>query len=288
MPLLGIDIGATQIKAGLVSEVRVVRSARIASPGNLEDFRAGLQALMAALEPGTLEGIGVGCKGIIGADTRVERLPGTLHFLEGHRLVDLLPAAPRVVADNDARVALAGEVAFGTARGLRNVLMLTLGSGVGGGLLVDGQMVRGAGGIGGHLGHYTVDPQGPVCICGNRGCLETYFSAHALEGAVAAAVRRGALPRQLSAEELFHSTEPAAQWIVESAERQLAGALAGLVFVVDPELIVLGGQMAGAPGLLDRMAGAVAQRTEGYLRRRVPVRRAEILDGVLGAAALVM
>ena len=138
--------------------------------------------------------VGVGCKGIINPDsTRIEILPGTLHFLEGLRLSDIvgLPMDVPVFADNDARVAMAGEMVWGAARDLQNAIMFTLGTGVGGAVLANGQLLRGQSGVAGHLGHVTIECDGPVCICGNRGCLETVFSAKAIEGEAWAAVRRG-------------------------------------------------------------------------------------------------
>src|SRR5262249_22468417 len=139
-------------------------------------------------------GVGVGCKGIINPEsTQVETLPGTLHYLQGLRLSDLvgLPLDVPVFADNDARVALAGEVVWGAARGRTDVVMLTLGMGVGGAVLVNGNLLRGHAGVAGHLGHIVVEPEGAPCFCGSRGCLETVFSARAIEGDAWAAVHRG-------------------------------------------------------------------------------------------------
>jgi glucokinase len=137
MAILGVDIGGTQIKAGLVSATgEILRQGRIATPATLAEFTREFPALVRSLGAGDLEGVGIGCKGVIHPmSTRVEVLPGTVHYLEGEHLRDFLPHAPVVVADNDARVALAGEMAWGAARGRRDVLMLTLGTGVGGGIV---------------------------------------------------------------------------------------------------------------------------------------------------------
>ena len=197
MVVLGIDIGSAQIKAGMVDEQgAIVASRTIETPADLDGFLSSLQdAIRWLLEATALPaGVGVGCKGIIDPDsTRIEVLPGHLHFLQGLRLADLvgLPLDVPVFADNDARVALAGEMVWGAARGHSNVVMLTLGTGVGGAVLANGQLLRGHSGVAGHLGHLTVDPDGPVCVCGNRGCLETVFSARAIEGEAWAAVHRG-------------------------------------------------------------------------------------------------
>src|SRR5262249_45013057 len=185
MVVLGIDIGGTQIRAGMVDESGAILASRtIATPNDLDAFLPSLQDVIRWLLEATAlpAGVGVGCKGIINPDsTRIESLHGALHYLEGQRLADLvgLPLDVPVFADNDARVALAAEMVWGAARDRQNVLMLTLGAGVGGAVLANGHILRGHTGVAGHLGHITVDPSGPLCACGNRGCLETAFSARA-------------------------------------------------------------------------------------------------------------
>ncbi len=137
-----------------------------ATPEALEPMRFALRQLVRdALGQESVQGVGFGCKGIVDPKTtRVDRLPGIWQYLEGTRLRDLLdeivPSDTPFAADNDAKAALAGEVAFGAARGKRNVMLLTLGTGIGGAILCDGQLLRGASGVAGHLGHFTVDPEG--------------------------------------------------------------------------------------------------------------------------------
>ncbi len=177
MIVLGVDIGGIQIKAGMVDEKGAILASRtIQTPGDPEAFSSALHdAISWLLEAvGMPAGVGIGCKGIINPDsTKVEILPGTLHFMEGLRLSDVigLPLDVPVFADNDARVAMAGEMVWGAARGRQDALMFTLGTGVGGAVLAAGQLLRGQTGVAGHLGHITVVPDGDVCICGNRGCL---------------------------------------------------------------------------------------------------------------------
>lgn len=298
MAILGVDIGGTQIKAGLVSaEGELLKQGRIATPATLEVFAREFPALVRSLGAGSLEGVGIGCKGVIHPETtRVEVLPGTVHYLEGLHLRDFLPQAPVVVADNDARVALAGEMAWGAARGKQHVLMLTLGTGVGGGIVANGKMLRGHSGVAGHLGHYTIDVRGPLCICGNRGCLETYFSSKAMESEAAAMLHRGlatAMRAPLTCERIFeHAREgdPAARSIIANAVEKLAGAVAGLLLALDPEILILGGQIAQAGEiLLDPLKAQIRERTFAMLRREVPIVPTRIADGtgLLGAAALV-
>lgn len=188
MVMLGIDIGGAQIKAGMVDEEGAILAARtIPTPADLDTFLPALhEAVEWLLEATALPaGVGVGCNGIINPDsTRVETLRGSLHFLEGLRLSELigLPDDVPVFADNQARMALAGEMVWGAARGHEDVVMLTLGMNVGGAAAVGGRLLRGHCGVAGHMGHITVEPDGVPCVCGNRGCLETVFSARAIDG----------------------------------------------------------------------------------------------------------
>ena len=304
MPVLGIDIGGTRIKAGLVDDSgRILASRVFKSPVSLDEFRCSIDDIVSGLGEGDIEGVGIGCKGIINSETtQVEVLPGTLHFLEGLRLADFISKPVPVHADNDARVALAAEVIWGAARGRRNAVMLTLGTGVGGGVLAEGRILRGAGGVAGHLGHLTVDPDGAACICGNRGCLETIFSARAIEAEAMAAVLRGVHsrltdqfrddPRSITCEAVFALAaqgDDVARAICERAIKYLAGAVAGIFGAFDPEVVIAGGQIASAgPALFEPLQAQVTARARRLVGRDVPVIPAEIGEsGVVGAAALV-
>src|SRR5450631_1791629 len=247
MLVLGIDIGGSQIKAGMVDEVGAILASRtVDTPPDLESFVASLHGAIRWLLEATAvpAGVGVGCKGIINPDsTLIEVLPGSLHYLEGLRVSDLigLPIDVPVFADNDARVALAGEMVWGAAKGHENVIMLTLGTGIGGAVIANGHLLRGHAGVAGHLGHLTIDPDGPLCACGNRGCLETIFSAKAIEGEAWSAVHRGChstltrlfrdQPQLATCRTIFQAASEGDELsiaIVSKAIRGLAGGIAGL------------------------------------------------------------
>jgi glucokinase len=307
---LGIDIGGAQIRAGMVDEKGAILASRvIPTPADMEAFVPSLHdAIRWLLEATSVPaGVGVGCKGIINPDsTRVEMLPGNLHFLEGQCLSQLvgLPIDIPVFADNDARVALAGEMVWGAASGRENALMLTLGMGVGGAALVDGRILRGHSGVAGNLGHITVDPDGPMCACGNRGCLEAVFSARAIEGEAWAAVHRGCnstltrlfreQPQLATCRTIFQAAregDELSQSIIGKAVHKLAAAIAGLLHVFDPETVILGGQVTSAgEDLLVPLQEAVWARSRGLLGRDVPLVEQQVADksGIVGAAGLVM
>jgi glucokinase len=177
--------------------------------------------------------------------------------------------------------------------------MLTLGTGVGGGVFANGRILRGASGAAGHIGHLTIDPDGPLCVCGNRGCLETLFSARAIESEAFAALHRGVETRLAACQskvptcaevfELAQQGDAVAGDIVQRATKVLGAALAGLAHVLDPEVIIprradfRGKRCAAARTVAAgrRMACALP------LRRDVPVVRSKLVDpsGVIGAAA---
>lgn len=310
MVVLGIDIGGTQIKAGMVDELGAILASRtVETPVDLEGFVPSLHdAIRWLLEATTLPaGVGVGCKGIINPDsTLVEVLPGALHYLEGLRLSDLvgLPIDVPVFADNDARVALAGEMVWGAAKGYENVIMLTLGAGVGGAVIANGQLLRGHNGMAGYLGHLTLDPNGLPCSCGNRGCLETVFSARAMEGEAWSAVHRGCpstltrlfreQPQLATCRTIFQAAsegDELSQFIVGKAIHNLAAAIAGLLHVFDPQVVILGGHVVDAGAeLLTPLRDEVWARSRNLLGREVPLLEQQVADksGIVSAAGLVM
>lgn len=310
MAYLGVDIGGTHIKAGLVDRDGSILTRKIIdTPTSLDAFRtafiATIQELTAGKEPPV--GAGVGCKGIINpATTEAEIVPGTFRFLEGVRLSSLveltLGQSVPVYADNDARVALSGEIVWGAARGKKNVVMLTLGTGVGGAVLAEGKILRGVRGVAGHLGHISVDSDGVACICGNRGCIEAIFSARAIEAEAIHHVHRGCesvltekfeeRTEALTCQAVFDIAaqgDELARRIRDQATEKLGAVIAGLLHTFDPELVILGGQISEAGAVLfEPLQRAVAWRTRRLLGREVPIVPQGVADrsGIVGAASL--
>jgi glucokinase len=300
---IGVDIGATVIKAAVVGiDGGLVESFHEPSPRSAPALRNFVQSILSRSKTPVC-GIGIGCKGIIdAASSRVKSLPGDLHFLEGQVLRDVIAAGDVPVwAENDARTALIAEVLWGAARGRRNVVMLTLGTGVGGAALVDGVILRGAGGAAGHLGHVTLDPRGGLCICGNYGCLETSFSSRAIESDYWAHMHRAA-PTKLSmsdtgqlpdTEAIFRAAaegDECARHVIDRALEYLGVAVVGFLHTFDPEIFILGGNIAAAgPQLIAPIRDKITQRTKTLLGREVPIvfQKTVGYGGVAGAAGLV-
>lgn len=300
---IGIDIGGTAIKAAFVGlSGELIESFQASSPRTVPALRDFVASIVARVKH-PVRGIGIGCRGIIDADsTRVRSSPGALCFLEGQLLSEAISAGDLpVCAENDARAALIGEVLWGSARGKRNVVMLTLGTGVGGAVLADGIILRGASGAAGHLGHTTIDPRGGLCICGNYGCLETHFSSRAIESDYWAHMHRAA-PAKLSMsntgevpnpEAIFRAAadgDECARHVVDRALEYLGAAVVSLLHTFDPEIFILGGNIAAAgPQLIAPIQERIARRTRTLLGREVPIVFQKLVGhgGVAGAAGLV-
>jgi predicted NBD/HSP70 family sugar kinase len=191
-----------------------------------------------------------------------------------------------VEIDNDANLGALGEVLFGAARGLRNVVYVKVSSGIGAGLVLAGRLYRGSAGKAGELGHVQARPHGAVCRCGNRGCLETVASTPALVDLLRRSHGPGFAFGDLLG--LLAAGDPGATRVVEDAGHAIGRVLGDLCDLLDPEAIVVGGELAasGEP-FLEAMRAEIGDR---LLPRAVDVRpgllgeRAE----VLGALALVI
>jgi len=206
----------------------------------------------------------------------------------------------KVVVDNDANAWALGEYWRGAARGRRDVVLLTLGTGVGGGLIVGGKLVYGQSGMAGELGHVTVNPDGPRCDCGSHGCLESYASASGLRGLVEQRLglaRGDPLPVQIvDAEGNFSVRGLSAQArrgdrlaleAFATAGYYLGIAIASFLNTFNPELVVIGGGVAGAlPFMRNTMIAQVRERAFTAIVSQATIVRAALgpRGGVVGAA----
>ncbi len=262
---IGVDIGGTAIKAAIVGVGgELLENFHAPSPRSASALRDFVHSVLKRAKL-PVQGIGIGCKGIIdAASSRVKSLPGDLHFLEGRLLSEVIDAGDLTVcAENDARTALIAEVLWGAARGRRNVVLLTLGTGVGGAALVNGAILGGAGGAAGHLGHMSAK----LCLdsAGQPPNTEAIFRA-AADG------------------------DESARHVLDCAFEYLAAAIVSILHTFDPEILILGGNIAAAgPQLLTPIQDKVAKRTKVLLGRVVPIvfQKAVGYGGVAGAAGLV-
>ena len=226
-----------------------------------------------------------------------------LHATEGIPLKDELEPGIGlpVTVENDNNAAAWGEFRFGAASEAKHLLFVGLGTGIGGGIVIHGQLLRGAQGAAGELGHVTVQATGPRCACGYRGCLEAFASGTAIGRRRAreianerpdSALGKLAAERKVLGEDvtdLAREGDEAALFVLEEAGRWLGIGLAGFVNILNPEVVVVGGGAMEAGELILK-----ATRREIHLRSRSPSReRGEVKEatlgpeaGVLGAAAL--
>ena len=298
--VLAIDIGGTKLAAGVVDAAGHVHSFLV-TPTDGETGRdrvverlleLGRRAAEASELPWSeIRAVGIGCGGPLDARRGLISPP----YLPGWHDVPLVAIAEEayglpVVVENDATAAAAGEHRYGAGAGTRNLVYLTVSTGVGGGVVVDGRLYRGSQGNGAELGHVTVDWRGRVCRgCGRRGCLEAYVSGTS----IAERAREAGLDLATAADvaAAARSGDAGAQAVWEETVAALACGLTSIVNLFEPELVVIGGGVSRAGEMLlgpvrervraDAMtpAGAEVEIVPSALGERV---------GVVGAAAIVL
>jgi glucokinase len=201
--------------------------------------------------------------------------------------------------ENDANAAALGEHVYGAGRGCRHLIYITVSTGIGGGLIIDGRLYRGATGVAGELGHMTIEPDGPLCGCGNRGCLEALASGTAIAARGEELVAQGGSARlaqeegELTAETVSCAADQgdiACQGIIRRAGYYLGVGLASYVNIFNPEVIIIGGGLTKAGELLLGPARAeMAARAMREALKAVQLKPAELGDyaGVMGMVALL-
>jgi glucokinase len=298
---LALDIGGTKLAAGVVDASGHVHSfvvapseaARGPKPGLERLFDLGRKAVdVSGVGWADIGAVGIGCGGPLDAERGVLLSPP---HLPGWRDVPVTALAEQAyerpaVLENDGTAAAAGEHRYGAGAGARNMVYLTISTGVGGGVVLDGKLYRGSTGNGSELGHITIDWNGRVCRgCGRRGCLEAYVSGTS----IAERAREAGLDGASSAPEVAAAAEagdPVAEAVWEETVAALASGMTSIVNVFEPDVVVVGGgvsrsgeQLLGpvrARVVADAMggAGALVRIVESALGEQV---------GVVGAAAIV-
>jgi glucokinase len=304
---LGVDVGGTATKAGLVDRSGAV----LLRFQRASERNAGTKGIIAVVEELvrragglglTVEGIGVGAAGFIDADSgSVTFAPNIVY--DDPQIADAVRSrvGVPVIVDNDANAAVWGERSFGAASGSDHVAYVTVGTGIGSGFVVQGRLLRGFSGAAAELGHTIVDPAGPRCGCGLRGCLEQFGS-----GIGIARMARELLPDArdssilafagsidaVSAEDVAraaHQYDETARRVLANAGRYLGIGLSNIANMFDPEVIVLSGSVikAGEP-FLGPVRDELFRLTAAQRRRpmRLDVTSLGGDAGIVGAAAL--
>ncbi|TAM89389.1 MAG: ROK family glucokinase [Jatrophihabitans sp.] len=310
MPLaIGVDIGGTKVLAGVVDDEGVIL-ARDRAPTPRADAAATeavIARLVASLRetfPGAV-GVGVGAAAWLGPDRSTVLFSPHLAWRNvriREALAAVLPLP--VCVENDANAAAWGEFRFGGGRGLDSICCLTIGTGLGGGLVLDGRLYRGAGGMAGEPGHMTLVPGGRLCACGKSGCWEMYASGRALArdaqqlatespAAAAAMLARAGSIADLDGPVVTAAAadgDPAAQAICAAMGRWLGRGMANVAALVDPAVFLVGGGVSAAGEMLLAPAREeLDAEMPGRLYRPAPLVRQATLGadaGLIGAADL--
>lgn len=290
---IGIDLGGTKIEGVLLGEnpTQPLMRLRIKTPRSdgyeaiLDAIEGLAQSLESAAPPGAIT-IGVGIPGTISTTSGLVKNANTVELIGRPLAADLERRLRRpIFVENDANCFALAEALHGAGRGARCVFGVILGTGVGGGIILDHRIWSGSQGIAGEWGHTVFDPAGPPCYCGRRGCVEVYLSGPGMEREY---VDAGGQPR--SAAEIWaraESGEMLARQSARSYKERFGRALAQVVNILDPDMIVLGGGVSNAPGLAEEAPTLIRPYlfNDEILTR---VRRHALGDsaGVLGAAWL--
>ncbi len=305
-PTFGVDLGGTNVRCGVVDRDGVVlREVREPTPLGGDAVVATMAGLVRRLAEDFPEAaaVGVGAAGLVDRDGAVQFAPN----IQGLRRAPLRRALEAelgvpVVVDNDANAAAWGEVVHGAAKGALYALVITLGTGIGGGIVARGRVIRGAHGFAAEVGHFQIDPDGPVCACGERGHWESYASGTALGRMgrewAAAGKAPGVLARaggQVDAVtgvfvgDSAQAGEPDGVALLAEYVDYVAIGLAGLANILDPERIVVsGGLVELGDALFAPLRTAFARRVEGpEYRPEIAIVPAQLGEqaGVIGAAA---
>ncbi|HSL01189.1 MAG TPA: ROK family protein [Rubrobacteraceae bacterium] len=305
MNAIGVDVGGTKIAAAVVSlEGKIFNEVRYPTqavpPNRLIETIA--RAIMEVKDGFEVGGVCLAVPGLIlAAENKVIFSPN-LHEIENIRLDEEIGRRTglSVTVENDANAAAWGEFRYGAGKDVDHQVFITLGTGVGGGVITHGVLLGGAQGAGGELGHVTIDPTGPRCGCGNHGCLEALASGTAIRRRArevandrpGSALGRLAVEREVLGEDvtrLAQEGDEAAISVLEETGRWLGIGLAGFVNVFNPEVVAIGGGVSRAGEfILEPARKEVQLRARSPSRDLVEIKEATLgpESGVLGAAAL--
>ena len=281
--VVGIDIGGTNIVAGTVAEDGSELLGLVSEPTFPEQGADAVlarivkltKASMAAARGKEIAGIGIGSPGPLDTKTGVVLLTpnlGWTNFPLRDRLTQAL-GLPATL-DNDANCAIFGEWWRGAARGADYVVGLTIGTGIGGGIVLGGQVYRGASDIAGEIGHMTIDSTGRLCKCGNYGCLEAYSSGPAIAARAVEGIRPGtdtSLPKYVNGDlskitaqlvyEAAHDGDDYAREVVKDTAKFLGAGVASLINIFNPEVVVVcGGVTLAGDRLFEPLRAEVRRR----------------------------
>ena len=308
---LGIDVGGTVVKGALVSENgeilakgKIPTDSKIGGEKIIRDIAAFCEELTSSygIKLSAVEGIGMGIPGIVDGENGVIIYVPNLNWrnFEGAKLLSSLTGLP-VKISNDANAAALGETKFGAGKNYKSTIMITLGTGVGGGVIIDGKLFEGNKGAGTELGHMVIVSGGEPCNCGRRGCLEAYASATALIRDTRRAMQKNPSSKLWQIGSLdkvdgklafdFYDTDADARAVVDNYIEKLATGIVDFANIFRPEAVIIGGGVCAQGENLRAPLEKILKKElyAGEVGPKVDLLIAELQNdaGSLGAAALV-
>lgn len=305
--VIGVDLGGTNMRTALLSPDGLILDRHKVSTHAAEGWKQVVARLVEnivrhqkiAIGKGlTVAAAGVGAPGVIQMDSGIVVKSPNFPDWNNLPLKEELEKELNmpVFIENDANAAALGEQWLGAGRDINSMILLTLGTGVGGGIVLNNQIWQGADGMAGEIGHMTLIPDGRLCGCGNTGCLEMYASARGIVQSYREAVNSSeiAMAAEISSEQIYQAArdgETVARKVMKDMGRMLGIGIASLINIFNPQMIVLGG------GVKDAWQLFINATQEEVMRRafKVPAERTKIVPsllgddaGMVGAAALAL
>lgn len=297
--IIGIDLGGTNLKVALIDLKYRIQDKSILSTKAFIKKETLIQAIAYSINE-IIEKNNLSRADILGAGLGVpgpvDNKRGLVHFfpnIKGWREVNLKSIMEKktrlpVSVDNDAKLMSLAEYKLGAARGLQNAVCLTLGTGVGAGIIINGSLYRGSNNAAGEIGHIPVNEKGPRCNCGGSACLESYIGNNKILREAKRLFRRSISLEELSRLAKKRNKYAVSIWL--QVARRLAVALVGAVNLLNPDAIIIGGGVAGAGKILfDKVREIIAKEGMGIQSKHVKIFKAKLGNdaGVIGAAILV-
>lgn len=309
--ILGIDVGGTSIKFGVVDGNRILNEISLPTyayenPDKvLAQVKTGIKNIFDLYPPEKFIGIGIGFPGIVDVDTGVvTSAPNFANWKRVEVRKTIAKFGLPVFIDNDANCAALGELYFGRGRKLSNFVMVTLGTGVGGGIIINKKLFRGESGGAGEIGHITIDYSGPTCKCGKKGCVEAYAGNNYIKQRTIHKLHE--YPDSIILELVEHDLEKIEPKVINDAAKQgdqlaikilsetgyyIGIGLANIANILDIKHFIIGGGVSNAGRvLLKAIENSIKEHGVRNIVKDVVVTSAQLKNkaGILGAASLVL
>jgi len=294
MVICGIDVGGTFIKAGVVQNGKILAQSTITTPHKEEyDIIQNIRDIIQDFNIYKISAFGIGFAGLVDSTKGIVYSSPNFPEIHNFELVSKLKEKLNlpIFIHNDASLYTLGEAIFGAGRGKRYILGMTLGTGVGGGIVIDKEIYGGMNDFAGEIGHITIDINGEKCGCGNIGCLEKYVAADGIIKRAKEYIKKEASAlseiKEISPEIISHLAnkgDKVAEKVIIETGRLLGIGIASLINVLSPEIVIIGGGIANAGELLfNSIREEVKKRS--YL---VKINKIDIVPAELGSGAGVL